>query len=297
MAYELKMFYSPVHELLLSMSLYKRQTQMKYLTLGATWPQEVEERISSSLQERIASNTTLNFEDLSVLLMAQCPIEDDIDGLFDWLQSKSSGELYELLSPFLKSSLPPDLEAQRDRFISLLKEWRAEYFDKIDTTILEDLKSDAIEKSELLKTSTPAEIVHKASRFVITNDNIQTVYLMPGFHFYPMSLIDQFQNTVFITYPVHSKKNEQKELLRITKALSDERRLNILTFLSSGIYTFTNIVSEIGMAKGNIHHHLSILRAAGLLNIHITDDPNTFYYSTNRSFTSDLTSKLNNLLN
>lgn len=296
MAYELKMFYSPVHELLLSISLYKRQTQMKYLTLGAAWPKEVDDLIPASLRERIASKTNLFFEDLSVLLMKQCPVEDDIDGFFEWLQSKSSGELYELLSPYLKSSLPPDLELQRDQFISLLNEWKVHYFDKIDTSILEDLKSDAIEKERLLETSTQAEVVHKASRFVIANENVQTVYLIPGFHFSPMSLIDQYQNTVFITYPVRSNKNEQKELLKITKALSDERRMNILRFLSSGIHTFTEIVSKIGMAKGNIHHHVSILRAAGLLDIHITDDPNTFYYSTNRGFTSDLTSKLNGLL-
>ncbi|WP_270180552.1 ArsR/SmtB family transcription factor [Alkalihalobacillus sp. CinArs1] len=295
MAFDVKMLYSPAHELLLSFSLYKRQTQMKYLALSATWPQEVDNVITSPLKERIASKKDLNFEDLSVLFMKECP-EETIEGFFKWLQSKTAGNMYELLSPYVKSALPSDLELQRDEFISLLKEWKVQYFDKIDQTILEGLRNDALHKSHLLETSTPARMIQKASRFIISNEHIRTVYLIPGSHYYPMSLIDQFHETVFITYPVGTKESDQAELLRVTKALSDERRIAILRFLSTGIYTFTNIVSEIGMAKGNIHHHLSILRAAGLVDIHITDDPHTFFYGTNPDITSNLSSKLDTLL-
>lgn len=272
---------------------------MKYLALGAKWPEEVEGNISPLLKEKIASKTNLYFEDLSILLMKQAPEKEDIEGFFNWLKSKTSGEIYELLSPFLneKNTLPPDLELQKDRYITLLLEWKEEYFDKTDTNILESLRVDAYKKNQLLKEKPPEEIVQKASRFIITNKQVREVYLIPGFHFYPMSLLDQFKDILFITYPVRTGESDHEKLLRITKAISDERRINILRFLSSGAYTFTNIVSEIGMAKGNIHHHLSILRAAGLLNIHITDEPNTFYYSTNKNFTNDLKTELDAILN
>lgn len=299
MSYKLRFFFSPVHELLLSFSLYKRQTQMKYLALGSGWPAEVEENIAASLKEKIASKNNLYFEDLSILLMIQAPEKDNIEGFFNWLQSKTSGEIYELLSPFLneKNTLPPDLAIQRDRYITLLKKWKEQYFDKTDASVLKRLRSDMYKMNQLLEEKTSEEIVQKASRFIVTSKNVKEVYLIPGFHFYPMSLVDQFKDTLFITYPVRTKESDQEKLLRTTKAISDERRIKILRFLSNGVYTFTNIVSEIGMAKGNIHHHLSILRAAGLLNIHITDEPNTFYYSTNKDFTYELKIEMDAILN
>ncbi|TKD69972.1 ArsR/SmtB family transcription factor [Pseudalkalibacillus hwajinpoensis] len=298
MSYDLKTLYSPVYELLLSFSLYSRQTFMKYLELGSKWPEKVEAFITPELKEAIKLKENLFFEDLMILLIEQSPVQNDITSFFDWLTAMSAGEIYERVAPFLdnKKTLPTDLSFQRDRSITLLKAWNEQYFQQIDHEILKHLKQDAEEKVNSIEEHTSKEIVQQASRFIIETDKITSICLIPAFHFQPMSLVDQFKDKLYITYPVKNNQLQFDSVLKMTKALGDEKRLKILQLLSKGPFTFTDIVSEIGMAKGNIHHHLSILRGVGLLNIHLFDEPNTFYYSTNKGFTSDLKSKIDLLL-
>ena len=298
MSYEIKILSSPVYELLLSFSLYKRQSFMKYLELGSKWPEEIDASITPELKEAIKLKENLFFEDLMVLLIEQSTAQNDIRSFFDWLAAMSAGELYERLAPLLddKKTLPTDLSTQRDNSIALLKAWNEQYFQHIDHEILQRLKQDAEEKVDGIEKYSAKDIINQSSRFIIETDKITSVCLIPAFHFQPMSLVDQFRDKLYITYPVNYNQNSFNEVLKITKALGDERRLRILQLLSRGTYTFTDIVSEIGMAKGNIHHHLSILRGVGLLNIHLTDEANTYFYSTNEGFTSHLKRKVDLLL-
>ncbi|MGB7999088.1 MAG: winged helix-turn-helix domain-containing protein [Anaerobacillus sp.] len=297
MSYEVRTLSSPVYELLLSFSLYKRQTLMKYLDLGAKWPMDVEASISPELKEAIASKENLFFEDLLVLIIEQSRYKNSIDSFFEWLANISAGELFERIAPLLddKKTVPADLALQRDRSITLLKAWNAQYFQHLDD-ISKTLERDAEDKLNKLKIQSEEDVVLEASRFIIETNAVQSVCLIPALHIQPMSLVDQLKDTLYITYPVKDTNDELANLLRLTKALGDEKRLKILQFLSHGSATFTDIVSEIGMAKGNIHHHLSILRGAGLVNIHIRDERNTFYYSSTKEIAEEFTRKVDQFL-
>ncbi len=289
---------SPVYELLLSISLYKRQTLMKYLDLGAKWPKDIELSISPELHSLIASKENMFFEDILVLLIEQSPYKDKIDLFFDWLGNLSGGELFERIAPLLDvdRTLPADLSSQRDQSLTLLKAWNEQYFQHMDPDLSGRLNRDAEEKNDKLKNQSQEDVVLEASHFIIETTSVKSVCLIPAIHLQPMSFIDHLKDTLYITYPLKDAKDELTEVLRFTKALGDEKRLKILKFLSHEPSTFTNIVSEFGMAKGNIHHHLSILRGAGLLNIHIRDKRNTFYYSTNKVIAEELRKKVDQFL-
>ncbi|KGX83405.1 ArsR/SmtB family transcription factor [Pontibacillus marinus] len=298
MSYKIKMLYSPVYELLLSFSLFKRQTHLKYLDIGSQWKYDVEKLISKELLSKIKEKNDLHFEDLSVILIAQCPDKDSIQGFFKWIESLSIGEIYELISPFLsdKVTVPSNLESQRNQFVELLKEWNEQYFQTIDRECLKSLKDEAESTEKRLENESTEEVIRSVSRFVIESDEIKEVYLVPAIHFQPMSLVDQFKDTLFITYPTGKNVNGTERVLSEFKALSDERRINILRYIAETPSTFTSIVKEIGMAKGNIHHHLSVLRGARLLDIHLTNDKNTFYYRTHKNLSSEIKTNLDLLL-
>lgn len=298
MSYNVSVLASPVHELLLSFSLYKRQTLMKYLDLGSKWPGEVEESLSLELKEAIASKENLFFEDLLVLFIEQSPYKHDIDSFIEWLGNMSAGELFERIASSLddQRAIPTNLLTQRDRSIKLLKEWNTDYFQGHCEGVLERLMADAESKRKMLEEESGEEVVLQASRFVVESETVQNVCLIPSLHLQPMALIDHLKDTLYITYSVKDPKKKRSELLRFTKALGDDKRLKILEFLSHESHTFTDIVSEIGMAKGNIHHHLSILRGAGLVNIHIKDERNTFYYSTKKEIAEEFRMLVNQLL-
>ncbi|MRG88117.1 ArsR/SmtB family transcription factor [Salinibacillus xinjiangensis] len=297
MSFKVEPLFSPVYELLLSFSLYKRQTHLKYLDIGPKWISDVESKISEDLKHRIQAKEELYFEDLSVLLIAQSPVKEDTAAFFKWLKSLSAGDIYNLLTPYLTESMtvPGDLDRERTQFIQLLQGWNEQYFQTLDLGFLEALKHDATRVKHRLTNELPEQVVRSESRFVVETDEFTKVYLIPAYHFQPMSLVDAFEGTLFITYPARTTTHFD-EVIRVTKALSDRRRLQILQFLSSQPSTFTDIVKEIGMAKGNIHHHLSVLRAARLIDILLTDDKNTFYYTTHKGFSNELHNEITQLM-
>ncbi|MDP5274949.1 ArsR/SmtB family transcription factor [Chengkuizengella axinellae] len=300
MAYTLEILYSPAYELLLSLSLYKRQTHLKYLDVGTKWTQNVESMISSRLKETLDTKENLYFKDLSVLLISQCPEKENIDSFLQWLENLSAGQIYELLTPWLSENmvLPTDLKSQSLQYINLMRKWNEEYFQKQENNLLKKLKLEANEKEKQLSGNiSNTEIVHASSRFVIEADGVKRVYLCPTYHVNPISLVDEFRDTLFITYPYRKKNQDADEIIKMAKALGDDTRIRILQLLSEGSYTFTNIMKKLGMAKGNIHHHLTTLRAAGLLNIHLTNDKKVFYYSTYKGFTNHFKYQIDQLLN
>jgi DNA-binding transcriptional ArsR family regulator len=56
-------------------------------------------------------------------------------------------------------------------------------------------------------------------------------------------------------------------LVRLYKALADERRLRILKMLTTRSYSLQELADAFGVAKTTMHHHLGTLRTAGLVRI------------------------------
>ena len=56
-------------------------------------------------------------------------------------------------------------------------------------------------------------------------------------------------------------------LLRLVRALADERRLSILKRLTTGNYTLQELATHFGVGNTTILHHLVILRSAGLVRL------------------------------
>ncbi len=61
-------------------------------------------------------------------------------------------------------------------------------------------------------------------------------------------------------------------LVKLHKALGDEKRLKILRRLAGGDATLVELSTELDTAKSTLHHHMMLLRAAGLIRVHVGDD-------------------------
>ena len=61
-------------------------------------------------------------------------------------------------------------------------------------------------------------------------------------------------------------------LVKLHKALGDERRLRILRILAEGDASLADLSEKIDVAKSTLHHHLMLLRAAGLIRVHVGED-------------------------
>jgi DNA-binding transcriptional ArsR family regulator len=288
---KIKILESVVYEVLLSFSLYKRQTHLKYLAISKDWYNHTKSKISEGLDKEISELEDLQFEDLSVHLIEHCP-HNNFREYHIWLSQLPLGEIYELLAPYVseKKGMPNDLEARRKKHLSLLLKWYEEYFSDIEekvTAILTD-QIKSIDRTTL-HTHPFREIEKITKGFDIEDLQVTEVVLAPTWHFRPLSLIDIFNDKVVLTYPCLMSTKD--EALLITKALAEEKRLQILSSMKEESKTFTDLVHLMGMSKGNIHHHLLLLRSAGLLKIKPTRQ-DYFHYKFRHSRVQDLSNLL-----
>ena len=96
------------------------------------------------------------------------------------------------------------------------------------------------------------------------------VVLIPHLAAAPWLLLCQHRDARLICYPVERRLRDAEEALaeralRLGRALADERRIRILRRLVAGEASLGELAEVAGLAKSTAHHHLSQLRAAGLV--------------------------------
>lgn len=254
------------YEVLLSFSLYKRQTHLKYLTISKEWYEQTKKNISSELHDEIISLEDLEFEDFSVFLIEETPYKTDFHAYMNWLSKLSVGELYEIIAPFAtnKKKIPPNLDKRRRLHVSLLSKWHKEYFQFIEHEIGPIIQKNVTQVTTMdFSKNTYRKIEALSKGLVFDNYELTDITLIPTWHFRPLSLHDIFGKKAFITFPC--ALHDEQETLLITKALAEQKRLQMIQHIKTEEKTFTELVEVIGMTKGNIHHHLLLLRSAGLL--------------------------------
>src|SRR5207244_8797235 len=100
---------------------------------------------------------------------------------------------------------------------------------------------------------------------------VRRIVLTPHLAMRPWNVSCAHDDTYVFCYPVadESVGGDRTEppahLLRLHKALADERRLRILKLLADGDRNLQELSETLGMAKSTAHHHTVILRAAGLI--------------------------------
>ncbi|MFD1735576.1 helix-turn-helix domain-containing protein [Bacillus salitolerans] len=288
MTFQVRVDDSPVYELILSFALYKRPSNIKYLDVGSKWIDHVNNQISPSLRKKLEEKDDIAFIDVACILLEQCPNRDSIEAFLEWLKKPSSGELYELLCPLLvecDTKYLLNIENSRTEFLELIHEWNEQYFKHFPHRLLSERVNSANRLKADLNDSdaSVAVVIEKyATGLRIEREDINEVILLPAYHFRPLHTFSFFKDKLFIWYPIRNTGMEEDELLKILKGMADSKRLQILKFLSKEKATFTDVQKEIGGAKGNAHHHLMILRSAGLIRVHLTNEQT--YFSTRLCF-------------
>jgi len=277
-AYRVDVDWAPMYELLISLQAFANKPDRKILEAGEAWVKTTRERLTPDLVADLADLASADQRDkLSWLdlLVRQCPGERDVDGFLRWLLALSPGELYERMAPFSgdgHAALPRDAGAIRDWAAHLIARWHEQYFRHIDAAILEGLRAAATATRARADVMAPLDVVEHATNGVryLPEPPPDVVMLIPQYHYRPWNVFNHYQGLRVIGYPVDAlppAPGAPPPLPRLTRALSDESRLRILRFLASGPRGFTEIVRFSGLAKSTVHHHMVILRAAGLVRV------------------------------
>ncbi len=128
-------------------------------------------------------------------------------------------------------------------------------------------------QSQIDAGKTVAEIVLAATNgYELSDDpSIRRIVLLPSFWIRPWLVVGRRADAEVLTTVVAEQflilppEAPSPALLKLFKALGDESRLTLLRRLSSGPISLTEATAELDVAKATAHHHLSILRQAGLV--------------------------------
>lgn len=278
MPYKVKFEFAPSHELLASFSIFIKRNLSRHLLCGDQWIKEVESKIGDKFKEQLQA-----FEDpgcwieyMVLLAYIRENKKETAKEFLQWVESIQPGELFELLSSYVRGPIQPQIGELKSQFVGLLYKWNELYFEKFNSSLLKLLQEESKVKSALIGKLSSTEVVESVTDLWIEEEaNIDKMVLVPSIHVNPIKFIYKYNNLNIIHYPVDPPTGENEvphRIRRITKALNDDNRVRMLKLIAKEPKTFTDLVNEIGLSKATVHQHLFVLRSAGLLRTHYYHD-------------------------
>jgi DNA-binding transcriptional ArsR family regulator len=172
------------------------------------------------------------------------------------------------------------------RIRSLLPRWHEEAFLPFRDEAMTAIEADAAVKLDMLTTTPPermAELVTSGYRYT-PGPQIHRLIFFPSYLERPWVLLGEHKQTKIFCYPAAVAPEirdapTSEALARLYKALGDEGRLRVLKLLRSGPVSLAQATETLGVAKSTAHHHLSILRHAGLVLIQDSEGKDRTEYS------------------
>ncbi|HLJ34175.1 MAG TPA: ArsR family transcriptional regulator, partial [Ktedonobacteraceae bacterium] len=198
----------------------------------------------------------------------------------------------EAQSKLLRTSFPEDASWQKtlhwilsldaatvkQRLLDIAKGWYDEFFHQQEPHLLPILAGDVEAKRALQATHSPEQLIEMCTGWeYVPEPGIRRVLLIPSYVARPLNSEAESGDTRLFFYPAAEESiladasAPPAHLLRLAKALGDERRLRMLKMLSSGRYTLQELADAFGVAKTTIHHHLIQLRSVGLVRMRLSD--------------------------
>lgn len=192
----------------------------------------------------------------------------------------------------LKTSFPDDVHWQRtlrwllsleptatkSLLLDIFHSWYDEVFREQEPQVLPIMARDAEAKLALKPTVSPEQLIEIATGWeYVPEPGIQRVVLIPSYILRPWNATAERYDRKIFCYPVADESIAADDhappirLVKLAKALADERRLRILKKLATGSYTLQEMSEDFGVAKTTMHHHLIALRSAGLVRMRMSD--------------------------
>lgn len=202
--------------------------------------------------------------------------EGDLEAAVELLgdDAEKKPELIEFLEWMLEADGLPE------RYASALQNFRNQVFSGFEDEFAGAIARAAAARKAAPTRGTAKEVVEEVTSGIDFEIPLGTtrVVLVPSVLTRPLSLIDGYRGTLIVYYGIADEFiNSDPEappswLVRTYKALSDERRLRILRRLSEGPASLDELSEMLDLSKSTVHHHIALLRGAGLIRVHISEE-------------------------
>jgi DNA-binding transcriptional ArsR family regulator len=182
---------------------------------------------------------------------------------------------WEPWTAYLRSVLTADGESFKAELIGILETWADRVWKPESLTIMPILERDAAAKRDLVGELPIEQFITSATNGVefAPRPGISRLVLVPSFVNRPLVTYYEYGELFVIVYPVADESVSAEidtpplRLVRLSKALADEKRLRILRALADGDRSLQELADMFGVAKTTMHHHMIVLRSAGLITV------------------------------
>lgn len=183
------------------------------------------------------------------------------------------------LQRVIRRLLTLDAASLKSSVLEVLRRWYDEIFREEESQILPILQRDADAKCALKGSVAPGRFIEMATNGFeyIPEPSTRAVVLVPSFIMRPYVCDIEHYNVTIFVYPVADESLVEdssappQRLVRLYKALADERRLRMLKMLATQAYSLQEMADEMGVAKTTLHHHFIVLRSSGLVRLRTSD--------------------------
>lgn len=171
--------------------------------------------------------------------------------------------------------LPP--EATHDLIVRTLRSVQREAFHEFEAEFRPYLEADFRSKKAMKRRMSSERLLELATSGIGFADEHarKPIVLLPTMVARPWVVIAGASDYFILGYPVAEEHLAEGGdapspwLVKLHKALGDEKRLRIMRTLAKGDATLAELADTVDVAKSTLHHHLMLLRSAGLIRVSV----------------------------
>jgi DNA-binding transcriptional ArsR family regulator len=175
----------------------------------------------------------------------------------------------------------------RDRMLAALRRFRSEVFAQYEEEFGQTVSRAAAASRAFIRGADPERVIEEVTNGAEyrIQPGVARLVLVPSVVLRPWAIIDQYRHTLFVAYGVADEFIDADPdappswLVKMHKALGDDRRLRILRRLSEGGASLDDLTEMLGLTKSTVHHHLGLLRSAGLVRVKLDPMAGTKHYA------------------
>ena len=174
----------------------------------------------------------------------------------------------------LTSLLAVTAEETKDRLLATLRLFTEEVFAPREEEVMTRLEAEAEATRARADALAPRDLIAAVTRGYLYDPEPEfaRVVLVPHEGARPLLLLCQHRDARVICYPPSQERlDPEAELaeraVAVGRALGDARRVRILRRLVASDATLDELAEAVGLARSTTHHHLTQLRAAGLVTL------------------------------
>jgi DNA-binding transcriptional ArsR family regulator len=166
----------------------------------------------------------------------------------------------------------------KDLIVGVLEGTQRDAFASREAVFRPLLEADFRSKRTLSRRMSPERLVEIATSGINFSEEGAPrlpIVLMPTMVARPWVVFASSSEYFVLGYPVGDKfVGEDPDapptwLVKLHKALGDERRLRVLKSLAEGDASLGDLADKLDIPKSTLHHHLMLLRSAGLVRVHV----------------------------